>query len=163
MRESSRKPASAAREFLHRLFPSEGLCRDSADPAGLNAARTRLHQIEIFRREHERHQFVLFHADAVFAGQRAANRDAVPHDFCACSHDPLELVAIAFVEENQRVKVAVSCMENIADLQIVFAANFLDAPQCFREARAGNHAVLHVVHRREAAQRAEGVLPALPQ
>ena len=154
---------SAARGFLRRLCRAASTLPGFNRPAGLNAARTRCHQREIVRRKNQRHEFVFFHADAVFAGERAAHGDAVPHDFAARRDHARELRAIALVEQDQRMKVAVAGMKNIADLQIVFAADFLDAPQSFRQARARNHAVLHVIHRRNAAQRAEGILPALPQ
>ncbi len=121
------------------------------------------HQRQVVRRKHQRHQFIFFHADAVLAGKRAAHLDAVPHDFAARRDHSLKLRAIALVEKNQRMQVAVAGMKNVADLQIVFPGDFRDAAEGFRQARARDHAVLHVVHRRDAPESAERFFPAFPE
>ena len=59
--------------------------------------------------------------------------------------------------------VAVSRMEHVADGNPVFLADLFDGPQRFRDLRARNHAVLHVVCRTDAPDRSERVFAALPQ
>src|SRR3977135_490672 len=61
------------------------------------------------------------------------------------------------------MKIAITGVKNIADLQFVFAAYFRDTAQRFRQARARDDAVLHVVHGRQPPESAERVLSALPQ
>ena len=163
MRESPRKPAIGCMRISPQALPSGRTLPGFKSPGRIERRAHARHQREIVRREHQRHQFIFFHADAVFAGQRAADRDAVPHDFAARRDHALKLRAIALVEKDERVKIAVAGVENIADLQVVLAADFLDAAQGFRQARARDHAVLHVIHRREPPESAESILPAFPQ
>ncbi len=128
---------------------------------GIERGADALHQRQIVRSEHQRHELVFLHADAMLAGERAAYLDAMAHDFSARRNDAGELLAIALVKQDKRMQVAVAGMKNVADLQIVFAADLLDAAQRFRQARARDDAVLHVIHRRKAAHGAKGVLSGL--
>ena len=54
-------------------------------------------------------------------------------------------------------------MKNVSNLKSVALADFVDAPERLRELRARDHAVLHIVARRNPAHRAEGVLAPFPQ
>ena len=57
------------------------------------------HQIEIGVGEDERHELRLFHADAVFAGERAADFKTVTDDFGGGLHGAFELRGIARIVE----------------------------------------------------------------
>ncbi len=121
------------------------------------------HHVEIGFAEEQRHQAIFFHADAVFAGDRAAHFDAELNDFVGGGDDAAELRFVARVEKNQRVQVAVARVKNIADLEAVLHADFIDAAQGGGKFGARDHAVLHVIGGREAADGAEGVLAAFPE
>src|SRR5207244_12321155 len=69
----------------------------------------------------------------------------------------------ACVEKQQRMKVPGAGVENVADEQAVLLAHSADEFQHLRQPRARDHAVLYVVIRANAAERAEGVLPAAPE
>jgi hypothetical protein len=96
----------AQREHLAGIEPAVRIER------GANAS----HQGEIVGRKHQLHQFILFHADAVLARERASDIHAVPHNFSACRDNAFELLRVALVKQNERVKIAVTCMKNVADL-----------------------------------------------
>ena len=63
----------------------------------------------------------------------------------------------------RRIPLHYGAEEPEADLQTVARGHLLDVAQRFRQARARDHAVLHVVGGRKAADGAEGVFAALPQ
>ena len=68
---------------------------------------------KILRREH---RVSSFSTNAVLARQRAADRDAVLHNFQARRDHTLELRGIAFVKQNERMKVPIASVKNVADL-----------------------------------------------
>ena len=121
------------------------------------------HQIEIGVSEHQRHQFIFFHSDAVFAGERAAEFDAVAHNFSGRSDGAIVLSFIALIEKNNRVKISVACVKNISDLKIEAASDFFDVLQHFGQLGARNHSILHVVAGRKASHGAESVFAAFPE
>ena len=61
------------------------------------------------------------------------------------------------------MQVAIAGVEDVADHQVVLAPRLLDVLQHFGQARARDHAVLHVKSRTDAPERPEGVLAPLPQ
>ena len=65
------------------------------------------------------HQVALLDADAVLAGQHAADLDAEPQDVGAECLGPLELARLVGVVEDQRMQIAVAGMEDIGDAQPV--------------------------------------------
>ena len=65
---------------------------------------------------------------------------------------------VAGVEEDQWVQIAVACVKNIADLEAVLRADFIDAADGGGKFGAGDDAILHVIGRGEAANGAESVL-----
>ena len=121
------------------------------------------HESEIRIGEEQRHQLAFFHADAVFAGEAATDLHAIADDFRGNFHSALELGFIARVKENDGVKVAVACMEDVADEAAVFLAQLLDMAKGLRKLAAGNDAVENVVAGSDTAESAEGVLAALPE
>src|SRR5215472_7056715 len=75
----------------------------------------------------------------------------------------LELTRYSRVEQNDRMHVAVARVENVRDRQSAIACHTADVTQCFGDACSRNNAVLDVVGRADAPDRAEGVLPAFPE
>ena len=121
------------------------------------------HEIEVGVGEEERHKFGFFHADAVLAGKRAANFDAITDDFGGGHEGPFELSFVTRIEENDGVQVAVAGVKDVADLKAVLIADLPDAAQSLRKFRTRNDAVEDVIARGQAAERAESVLAAFPE
>jgi len=121
------------------------------------------HQREIIVGKNQRHQLVFFHADAVLAGERAANFDAIANDFVGGGDGAFEVRRIARIVEDDGMEVAVTGMKNVADLKTVGFGNFGDAAESLRELGARDHAVENVIAGSEASEGAEGVFAALPE
>ena len=77
---------------------------------------------EIGLGEHRRHQVALLHADAMLAGEHAADLDAELEDIRAECLRSLELARLVGVVENQRVQIAVAGVEDVGDAQPVVLA-----------------------------------------
>ena len=75
--------------------------------------------VEVDLAEHFAHQVALFDADAMFAGQHAAEFDAGPQDIGAEGFRPLHLAGLVGVIEDQRMQIAVAGMKHVGDPQIV--------------------------------------------
>src|SRR5260221_2586046 len=89
------------------------------EPVGVEGAFKALLLIEIDRVEHDRHEVALLDADAVLAGEDAADLDAQPQDVGAESLGTLELARLVGIVEDERVEIAVAGMEDIGDAQPV--------------------------------------------
>ena len=121
------------------------------------------HEVEVSVGEYEGHELGFFHADAVFAGERAADFEAVVDNFGGGLHGAFELGGVAGVVEDDGMQIAVAGVENIADLKTELRADFLDAAEGLRKFRTRNHAVEDVAAGSEAAERTEGVFAAFPE
>ena len=107
------RPSSAQRCSSGNTFPGLSRC------FGSNAHLTRCCCVEVVLVEHLRHQVALLDADAVLAGQHAADLDAEPQDVGAESLGRLELARLVGVIEDQRMQIAVAGMEDVGDAQPV--------------------------------------------
>ena len=67
------------------------------------------------------------HADAVLAGDGAADVHAELEDFFGGSQRVLHLVLVAVVEKKDRMHVSVAGVEDVGDDQTVLAADLADA------------------------------------
>ena len=132
-------------------------------PSGLNVVRRRDHRGQVFGREELGHELHLLDADAVLAGDAAAEVDALVEDLVARQQDALHLLGVALVEQQDRVDVAVAGVKDVGDAQVVPLADVGDEPQDVRQLGARHDAVLRAVARAEPADRAEGLLAALPE
>ena len=121
------------------------------------------HEIEISVGEKKRHEFALFHTDAVLAGERPADFHAIADDLGGGFEGAFELRGIPGIVEDDGVQVAVAGVENIADLKAVLLADLLDAAQRLRKFRTRNNAVENVIAGSKAAERAESVFAAFPE
>ena len=130
---------------------------------GIEGVVDAAHEIEVGIGEEERHEFRFFHANAVLAGERAADFDAIADDFCGGFESALELRGVAGIVENDGVQVAVASVENVTDLKAVLIADLPDAAQSLRKFRTRNDAVEDVIAGGQAAERAESVLAAFPE
>jgi hypothetical protein len=91
------------------------------------------HEYEIGVIEEERHEFAFFHTDAVFAGEAAADFDAVADDFGRGLHGALELLVVADIVENDGMEVAIASVKDVADVEAELSADFLDATESLRK------------------------------
>ena len=73
--------------------------------------------------------FFFSSADAVLAGDRAAERRRSRAGSRRRLQHPLDLAGVAAVEQDQRVQVAVAGVEDVGDQQLVLPADLLDARQ----------------------------------
>src|SRR5207237_5911155 len=105
----------------------------------------------------------LLHADAVLAGYAAAAADTLFQDLVASLEHALHLFLVAFVEEQDRVNVAIAGVKNVAHAQLILLADPLDLAEDVRQFRARHDAVLCAVARRQPADGAERLLAALPE
>ena len=88
---------------------------------GIEGAFQPLLLVEIDLVEHLGHQVALLDADAVLAGQHAADLDAEPQDVGAERLGALQLARLVGVVEDQRMQVAVAGVEDVGDAQAVAA------------------------------------------
>ena len=87
--------------------------------------------VEVDLRKHFRHQIALLDADAVLAGQHAAELDAAAQDVGAKSLGAVHLAGLVGVVEDQRMQIAVAGVKHVGDAQIVFGREVADARQRF--------------------------------
>src|SRR6266850_3125352 len=130
---------------------------------GIEGVVDAAHEVEVGVGEYEWHELGLFHADAVFSGERAADFEAVTDDFGRGLHGAFELGGVPRIVEDDGMQIAVTGVENVANLKTELRADFLDAPKGLRKLRTGDHAIQDVIAGSETAQRAEGILAAFPE
>src|SRR3954468_15373288 len=130
------------------------------EPAGVERAAQLLERGQVGLVEHLRHVALLVDADPVLAGDRPALGQAREHDLAG---QLLGALGLALAVADERVQVAVAGVEDVADLQPVLAREGVDALEHLGQPRARDHAVLHVVVRRDAAHGREGGLAHLPE
>ena len=130
---------------------------------GIEGVVDAAHEIEIGVGENERHELGLFHADAMFAGERAADFEAVADDLGGGLHSAFELRGIARIVEDDGVEVAVTGVKNIADLKAELRADLLNAAKGLRKLRTRDDAIEDVIAGREAAECSESVLAPFPE
>ena len=94
------------------------MCGLRAAP-GSKTARSARHRQQVLGREQQRHELDLLDADAVLAGDAAAERDARVEDLVAGGEHALDLVGVALVEEQDRMDVAVAGVEDVGDAELV--------------------------------------------
>ena len=81
-----------------------------------------LHRGEVGRGKLFGHEIDFFDADAVFAGDAAAEFDAFFKDVIAGLDSFGDLFRIAFIVEDERMDVAVASVKDVRNAQIVFGA-----------------------------------------
>jgi hypothetical protein len=121
------------------------------------------HDFQIVVGEQQRHEFVLFHADAMLAGDGASSIDAILKNHAAGLVRALHLVRIAHIKQDARMQVAVPGVEDVADLQLALLGHALDVAQHLGNVAARDDAILGVVGRRQASEGSERRLATLPQ
>src|SRR3546814_6957586 len=104
---------------------------------GIERAFQALLLLEIGLGEHHGHQIALFDADSMFAGKYAADLDAQPQYITAERLCAVELSGDVGAIADQRVKLAVSRMENVGDLAIILPGEFLYFLKNFRKPTPG--------------------------
>src|SRR4029077_12958118 len=107
------------------------------------------------------HQLALLDADAMLAGQAAAELDAELEDFGAAQLGTLEFDLVVGVVEYQGMQIAVAGMEDIDDAEAMAAADLGDFGQRLWELGERDHPI-HPVVILDLADRPEGRFPPLP-
>src|SRR5664279_3123205 len=104
--------------------------------------------VEVDLAEHLRHQVALLDADAMFAGQHAAEFDADPQDIGAEGFGPLHFAGLVGIIKDQRMQIAVAGMKHIGDAQVVLYRQLPDSRQRLRQFAARDGAVHAEIIRR---------------
>ena len=116
--------------------------------------------VEIDLAEHLAHQIALFDADAMLAGQDAAEFDAYAQDVGAERFRPLHLARLVGIVEDQRMQIAVAGVKHVGDGKIVFFREIADPRQGFRQRAARDGAVhAEIVGRNPSHRRKCGLAP----
>ena len=89
--------------------------------------------------------------------------DTLHQDFSSGRHRPLHLLAIALVEQEDRMDVAIAGMGDVDNANLVLPADFGRAANDLRQSGPRHHAVLKDVAWAEPAGSADGRLAALPE
>ena len=92
-------------------------------PVGVEGALHPHLLLEVGGGELHAHQLALLDADAMLAGQAAAELDAQLENLRAAQLGALELARIVGVVEDQRMQIAVAGMEDIGDAEAVAPAD----------------------------------------
>src|SRR4051812_29382923 len=99
----------------------------------------------------------------MFAGDAAAEIDALAKDFIARFQHAFDLFSISFIEQQDWVNVAIPRVEHVDDANSVFHAAGDDELKNLRELCSRDDTVLSTVTGTEPPDCAEGLLAALPQ
>lgn len=130
---------------------------------GIEGVVDATHEVEIGVGKKKRHEFGLFHADAVLAGERATDFDAIANDFGGGLHGALELTLVARIVEHDGMKITVSGVEDVADVEAVAAPDFADVAKSLGKFGAGNDTVENIVAGGKPAESAKCVFAAFPE
>ena len=116
----------------------------------------------IFGKNHA-HGLLLFQTDAVLAGYGSPQFNAGFHDFPAGFFDPVQLIRIPGIKQQQGMQVPVPGMEHVAVFTIVFFGYRGHRGQGLRQLGSGHGSVIDQIVGCQPRNRAEGAAPALPQ
>src|SRR5690606_31809072 len=108
-------------------------------------------------------ELVLFHANAVLSGDGSPFGHADFENFVARKLGFFEITGYVRAEKNDRVQIAISRVEDIADGKAMLAGDFLNEAEDLGQAGSGHHAILHVIRGTHTADRTEGILAAFPK
>ncbi len=100
--------------FRRSLCLGGKLCRDSGSTR-IEGIVDAAHQGEVGVGEEQGHEFALFHANAVLAGEAAADFDAIANDFGGGFQGALELLGVARIVEHDGVEIAITGVKDVAD------------------------------------------------
>src|SRR5262249_62272492 len=93
----------------------------------------------------------------------AAKAQAAGHDLFSCFAAVLLLLGITAVKEDQRVEIAVAGVKDVSDDQPILFADAFNLRQRIWDLGPGDHAILRVMRRGDAAHGAESRLAPQPQ
>jgi hypothetical protein len=119
------------------------------------------HERKIRVGKEKRHQLAFLHADAVLAGQAAANLHAIADDFGGDFHGALKLRGVSRIEQHDGMQIAVAGVKNITDEAAVFLTELLNVTKRLRKLASRNDAVKNIVARSDTAEGTERVFAAL--
>ena len=99
----------------------------------------------------------------MLACDRPARLDTAGQDFATGCHDAVEDARLAHVEQDHRMQIAITRVEQVGDRQVVALADLDHLGQDLGQPRARYHRVVQIVIRRDAAHRAGGTLARRPE
>ena len=113
--------------------------------------------------ENPGHERGLLETDAVLARKRAAELDHRAEHLLARAFHLRQHIAVAEVEQDVGMQVAVAGVEDVRDRQLVVHADLTDGREDLRKPASGYDAVVQVIVGLDASQRADRALAAGPQ
>src|SRR6185436_20391880 len=127
---ASRRPILKIRPEVPRRLGLAAVEREDLgrvqEPLGVEHRLDAHLQGEVDRGELHPHQVALLDADAVLAGEAAADVDAQLEDLGACFLGPLGLTLVVGVVEDERMQVAVAGVEDVGHPEAVAVADRRD-------------------------------------
>lgn len=105
----------------------------AASAVGVEGVANGDHGGQILGREQLGHEGHLLDADAVLSGHAAADTDAFFEDLMAGMKNSLDLVAIALVEEQDGMNIAVAGMKHVRNSNVVAMGDILDETKDVRQ------------------------------
>ena len=130
---------------------------------GIEGMFQRVELLEFGRLELLAHRIDFLHAHAVFAGDGSAGGDAQAENVGAELLGPLQFTLEVGIVEDQRVKISVSCMKHIGDLQPVLFGKLGDLRKYHRQFASRYRAIHAVVVGPDAPDGGKRVFTACPQ
>src|SRR5262249_21769320 len=121
------------------------------------------HNVEIVGGEEQGHEVDFLNPYPVLAGNASTAAKALFQNFVTGAQYALDLLSIPFIEKEDRVDVAVTCMKNIGDTNVVRRTNALDLAQNVRQVGPRHDPILSAIAWREPSYGPKGLLTAFPK
>ena len=126
---------------------------------GIEDAAEHAHGVKVIHSKLFGHEIDFFHADPVLARDAPAEFNAFGQDVVAGLKSAPDLVRISFIVEDERMNIAVACVKDVGNSELIFAAAFADELHDLRQLRAWHHAILGDEVGAKSPDGAEGSLP----
>src|SRR5262249_35706849 len=113
-RARRQRPARPAKALAAGPMRRQGLCR-VPEAVGIEDAAQTKHEIQVGVGVLQRQALGLVHADTVLAAHTAPERDARVEQLFVGLLRALELAGLAIVVADERMQVAIACMEDVGE------------------------------------------------
>ena len=113
-----------------RWLPAANLGHDFGgiqDVLGIEDLLDVLHRTQFIIAKHQPHVSALLTSNAVLAGDGAPRGHAQLHHILAGGMNALDHVRVLRIEQDERMQVAVTCMEHVAYLQVMAGAYLVNS------------------------------------
>ena len=119
-------------------------------------------QLKIFRCKDHPHELLLLKADAMFTCKGSSGIYAGTQNVTTCGKDTLDFILVTLIKEHDWMQVAISCVKNICDPQVMLGSYRLNLLEDFRELCAWYDAILSRMAWCQPAKRSDSLLACRP-